>query len=60
MNERHERYLDDLRDRHALERGELRAALAGRKPWLLDALRRRQLALEEETRVILEATEAGR
>jgi hypothetical protein len=60
MNEQHSRYLADLRGRHAAERDELRAALAGRKSWLLDELRRRQRAVEDETRVILEASEARR
>lgn len=60
MNERHKAYLDELKARHQRDRDELRAALAGRRPWLLFELRRRQVSVEQETAVIFETLERGR
>jgi len=55
MNERHARYLLGLRARHAAELESLRRALAGRRPGLLRAFRKRQAATERETSKILTA-----
>ena len=60
INERHEQYLRELRARHERDRDELRAALAGRRPWLLFELKRRQISVEQETAAIFEIIETGR
>jgi hypothetical protein len=60
MNDYHAQYLAALRARHEADRDELRAALAGRRPWLLFELKRRQIAVQQETAMILKIIEAGR
>jgi hypothetical protein len=59
MEDRQERYLEALRARHEAEREELRAALAGRRPRALRQIEKRQAAVENETRRILETIDGG-
>jgi hypothetical protein len=55
MNERHARYLLDLRARHAAELKALDRALTGRRSGVLRALRKYHAAIERETSKIFTA-----
>lgn len=55
MNDQHTRYLEAMKARHAAELEPLRRSLAGRRPGLLRAIRKRQAATERETAKIFSA-----